>query len=176
VYLQGETGNHLLVLAEALVVKLLAAEEYGISAELILRHQMASKWTRARDSVKKCFPKLRPFDFSAANTQAFDELTKEQARQLQIRQMDPTRLEDSSGYSMDERLSSWKSLLLESSHHDMNLTADPVSFPYFSVKTHCPYSLRDRYLDQIRSFLEFDRKACCSLLPEPDESVFVRTH
>jgi hypothetical protein len=176
VYLHGEKGNHLMLFAQALVVKMLAAEEYGISTELVLRHQIASKWTRARDSIKECFPKLRHFDFAAANTVAFDELAEEQAQQLKAREMDRMMLEDNSRYSMDAKLSSWKSLLLESPQHDVNLTADTVSFPYFTVKQHCGHSLVDRYLDQIRSFLEFDSKACCSLLPEPDESVFVSTH
>jgi hypothetical protein len=178
VYLHGEMGNHLMVLAQAVAVKLLAEEKYGISSELVLRHQIlrrGDKWIRARNSVKKCFPKLRPFDFSAANTLAFDKLAKEQARQLHLRDLDPTRLEEGSRYSMDEMLASWKSLLRESPRRNLNLTAGPVSFPYFKVKTHCPHSLVDRYLDQIRSFLEFDRDACCSLLPEPDESVFVST-
>lgn len=158
-YLHGEMGNHLYVLALGLAMKLLAAEQYGISSELVLRHQVnaGAKWIRARDNVKQCFPKLRRFDFSAANTQAFDKLEREQDEQLQTHQLD---------------LSSWRSMLLESPR----LTAaGPVYFPFLKVKGHCGNHLLDQYLDQIRSFLEFDRAACCLSLPEPDKTVFVST-
>ena len=59
VYLSGEMGNHLLILAKSLIVKRMAKEMYGISAELVLRHQHHPKWVHGRNSIRGCFPRLR---------------------------------------------------------------------------------------------------------------------
>ena len=117
VFLNGEMGNHLSNLAKAWSVKLMA-EEYGISSDLVLRHQSHRKWIRGRDSVKHCFPKLRHYNFSAANTLAFDNLAREQERLLIEGKWDPARLKlDSVSDNMTtirDALSYWKRILLES--------------------------------------------------------------
>jgi hypothetical protein len=164
VYLTGEMGNHLLILAKSLSVKLMANEKYGISAEFVLRHQQSPKWVHGRNSIQSCFPKLRHFNFSAANTDAFDKLAREQDKGP----WDPARLKIVSDIdnadTMDDALLYWKSVL--ESH------VDGVA-PFLTVAKWCPLVMIDRYLDQLRSFFEFDKIACCKALPGPDESVFV---
>jgi hypothetical protein len=171
VYLAGEMGNHLSILAKALTVKVIARRKYAISAQLVLRHQLHPKWVKGRNSIQACFPKLRPFNFSAANTDAFDELSREQDELLTRQgQWDPARLKIDSDRdnadTIEDALLFWKRVL--ESH------VDGVA-PFLTVATWwCPPDIIDRYLDLIRNFFEFDKVACCKTLPDPDESVFVR--
>lgn len=167
VYLSGEMGNHLLILAKSFTVKLMANEKYGISAELVLRHQQHPKWVNGRNSIQGCFPKLRYYNFSAANTDVFDKLLLEQDRALRE---NSARLkivgDQDSADTVDDALLYWKRML--ESHVDNVMPA-----PFLTVAKWCPLEMIDRYLDQLERFFEFDKVACCKTLPDPDESVFV---
>lgn len=167
VYLSGEMGNHLLILAKSLTVKLVAKEKYGISAELVLRHQQHPKWVHGRNSIQDCFPKLRHYNFSAANTNAFDKLVLEQDRTLRE---DSARLkivgDQDNADTVEDALLYWRSML--ESHVDNGMAA-----PFLTVAKWCPPEMIDRYFDQLERFFEFDKIACCKTLPDPDESVFV---
>jgi hypothetical protein len=171
VYLSGEMGNYLSILAKAFTVKLLAKKKCGVSAQLVLRHQLRPKWVNGRDSIKACFPKLAHFNFSAANTDAFDKLAREQDELLtRQREWDPVRLKIDSDQdnadTMEEALLYWKRAL------ESNI--DGVPSPFLTVATWwCPPDIIDQHLDLIRDFFEFNKLACCKTLPDPDESVFV---
>lgn len=176
VFLSGEMGNHLSILAKALSVKLLAQEHHNISANLVFRHQSHPKWIRAREALQNCFPKLRAFNFSAANTDAFDDFAREQDRLLVQGNWDPSMLkldsDQDSETSIDSSLAYWKSILESPSSRTVKVDAG-VKFPFLSVASWCPLIMLDHYLDEIRHFFEFDRSSCCDILPDADESVFV---
>ena len=179
VHLSGEMGNHLSILAKALVVKLVAAERHGITAEIKLRHQPHPKWVKGRDAIQKCFPNLQNFNFTAANTDAFNDFSIEQDRLLVQNNWDPAKLRLDS--DLDDRnaigdaLSYWKRIIESPFSFEINVNASvPVAFPFLTVASWCPLDMLDLYLSQIRSFLEFDKAACCRIKPDPDESVFVR--
>jgi len=180
VFLSGEMGNHLSILAKAWSVRLLAQKQYGIFAELVLRHQSHPKWIYGRDAIQKCFPKLREYNFSAANTNAFEELAREQERLLVKGKWDPARLKLDSDQddknTLNDSLLYWKSILDSPSLASIETDAAAgISFPFLSVASWCPLDMLDQYLEQIRSFFEFDKKVCCRIQPDPDESVFVST-
>lgn len=165
VYLHGEMGNHLSVLAKALVVQRLALKEYGIRAKFTLKHQKGQfhyKWANSRDNIQKCFPRFRMFDFTEANTEEFERLGKEQSQQLKAHNM--SELDDGEK-NLEESLSLWRRLL---ETPQLNLTQPP----FFKVAHH-GWDILDYCLDDIRRFMTFDKEACCRSVPEADESVFV---
>lgn len=180
VFLSGEMGNHLSILAKAHSVALVAQAQYGISTELVLRHQSHPKWVFGQDSIQSCFPKLRHYNFSAANSEAFDQLAARQDGILLEKQWDPVRLKLESDqddkYTIKESISYWKKIL-ESPTLVAELEQDSagtaVSLPFLTVASWCPLDLLDQHLDEIRSFFEFDKATCCKIQPDPDESVFV---
>lgn len=180
VFLSGEMGNHLSILAKALSAQLVAQQQYNITANLVFRHQSHPKWTRARDDVQHCFPKLREYDFTAANTDAFDQFAREQQQQLVQGGWDPSRLKLDSDQddkvSIEEALAYWKSILDSPSLSTVEIDAAGLSFPFLSVASWCPLGMLDQYLDEIRDFFEFDKAACCRIRPAADESVFVSAH
>ena len=166
VCLHGEFGNHLSVLGQALAVQRLALKNYGIRAKLMLRHnegQFAYKWKSSRDNIQKCFPKFRSFDFTEANTEEFDRLDEEQTQQLKAHNM--SKLADDKEEPLSESLSLWRRLL---ETPKLNLTQPP----FFKVTLH-GWDIFDSCLDDIRRFMKFDREACCRIVPDADESVFV---
>lgn len=178
VYLSGEMGNHLSVIAKAYSTKLLALERYNIAAKLVFRHQLVSKWTHAKRDLKKCFPKLATYDFSAANSKAFDKLQRKQAKYLARGHWDPARLQLDSFLdnktSIESALSYWNQVLDSPSLFNVTAAAGEVSFPFLTVGApFCPLDMLDRYHDEIQSFFEFDRSKCCHALPSANETVFV---
>ena len=177
VFLSGEMGNHLSILAKALCVQLMAQREYNITATLIFRHQLHPKWTRARNDLERCFPKLREYNFSAANNNAFDEYAREQDRILIHGGWDPAKLKLNSDFdntmSVQNALAYWKHILNSSSSIPTINDTLQVTFPFLSVAVWCPLDMLDQHLDEIRDFFQFDTSSCCRLRPDLDESVFV---
>ena len=72
----------------------------------------------------------------------------------------------------------WKHML-EQSHVDTTAngmattTTTASAAPFLTVARWCPPELIDRYFDYLERVFEFDKTACCKLLPDPDETVFV---
>lgn len=176
VSLHGEMGNHLCVLARALAVQQQAQEEYGIQANFVLRHsrgQPKRKWKRSRNNIQKCFPMLRSYNFTEANSQEFASL--EEAQNQQLKELGLSKLSDDDKESefFNRSLSVWNDLL---ESNIMNTTSvGAVAVPFFEVSKFPSMKLFDQYLNVIRSFLAFDNEACCLALPDADESVFVST-
>jgi hypothetical protein len=179
VFLSGEMGNHLSILAKALCVQLMAENEYNITAKLVFRHQSHPKWTRAREDLERCFPNLRGFNFSAANSVAFDDFSIAQDQLLTHGGWDPAKLKLISDFdnkaSIQNSLAYWKTMLDSPSIPTTNETSDTleVTFPFLSVAVWCPLDILDQHLDEIRDFFEFEKSFCCRLQPDIDESVFV---
>lgn len=176
VQLHGEMGNHLYGLAQAIAVQQEAQDKYGIKARLVLGHKRGQpeyKWKSSRDNIQKCFPRLRDFDFTGANTNEIDSLASFQNQQLEERNL--TTLNDK-GKGADEimpndALSVWKTLL---ETPQLNGSASgSITIPFFTVSYFAEWDALDMSFDKIKSFLEFDRQACCREIPETDESVFV---
>ena len=74
VQLRGELGNHLSVWSHAKGLQLMLQENYNISTNLIIRHQMLDndrtdnpKWKPTELKIKQCFPNLRGYDHSGGN-------------------------------------------------------------------------------------------------------------
>lgn len=171
VHLHGEMGNHLSVLAQALAVQHLAREAHGIHATLVLGHsrgQPKRKWKSSRDNIQKCFSSFKFVNFTEANSDTFDELEASQNQQLKERNL--TNLDDIEG--VHKALSLWKTLL-DTKELNASSGVDSVSIPFFSVSKFVKWDAIDKRLDEIKSFLAFDREACCRIIPDPDESVFV---
>jgi hypothetical protein len=179
VFLSGEMGNHLSILAKALCVQLMAENEYNVTAKLVFRHQSHPKWTRAREDLERCFPNLRGFNFSAANSVAFDDFSIAQDQLLTHGGWDPAKLKLISDFdnkaSIQNSLAYWKNMLDSPSIPTTNETSDTleVTFPFLSVAVWCPLDILDQHLDEIRDFFEFEKSFCCRLQPDIDESVFV---
>lgn len=65
------------------------------------------------------------------------------------------------------------------SHHPLHRRNSTVSFPFIYSTFMASYDfVVDRYLDGIRDLFELDqaKAACCSLKPDPDETVFVSAY
>lgn len=160
-YVRGEMGNHLMIIAQSFAAKLMA-KEFGINAEIVMRHQTSrTVWTRVKDELKQCFPNLRHFNFSEANTELFDRLADTR---------DPYFVE-AGPLDVKKDIAQWKQQLL--STPSPYPTASNVVFPFLKVGSFISESLFQKYYDDIRDFLSFNRELCCLAVPEPDESVFV---
>jgi hypothetical protein len=66
-------ANHLMILANGLVVKLMAKKRYGIVAELVTSVKPNKVDGGKIGSILTFCPKLRHLEFSTANTNAFDK-------------------------------------------------------------------------------------------------------
>lgn len=176
VSLKGELGNHLSIISQGVLVKLLAKEKHGIHANLVLRHdsgQFRGKYFPTGKKIQRCFPKLRQYNFSEANSPEFDRLQEEQNQQLADNNM--IMLTDSQGKgNLLEALSLWKHLL---TNQTLNVTTEgPVTAPFFHSTLFAEFADFDKGFDEIRDFLEYDKDECCKTIPDPDESVFVSFH
>jgi hypothetical protein len=134
VSLHGEMGNHLCVLARALAVQQQAQEEYGIQANFVLRHsrgQPKRKWKRSRNNIQKCFPMLRSYNFTEANSPEFDSLQEAQNQQLKELGLSKLSDDDKESEFFNRSLSLWNDLL---ESNIMNTTSvGSVAVPFFEV-------------------------------------------
>jgi hypothetical protein len=192
VKLSGEMGNCLSKFATARGLQLWAKDKYDIDTEFVVRHQDASKWVSAKANVQRCFPKFRRYDFTQGNTPEYDQKKKYQRKWLgnQSAMLLIETAHDEN--DIDETLSTLKSVLSwnnstfyhdnnnnnnnnnDENNNDNDESRGNITLPYLKADYLAMVDFWiDKYYDEYRTYFKFDRRKCCKLQPEPDESVFV---
>jgi hypothetical protein len=172
VELSGEMGNHLSKLAHGFGLSLWLQREYGVQTKIVLRHQEKPKWLTARDALQQCFPVSRTWDFQQGNTAEIDLQRVRQTEWL------GTWLDGINGVKGFEEAQVDSTLqlfatLLANNHSRAEGPSSNVSSPFLYSQSFVTNDIfMDRYYDEYRRIFQFDT-ACCKILPEPDESVFV---
>jgi hypothetical protein len=171
VQLSGEMGNQLSKIAHGHALFLWLKREFGLDATIILRHQERPKWLRARDSVQKCFPATRSYDFSAANTLEFENRSRQQSAWLGS-SLDAINNHESVA-NVSRALQLFAHFNRSEVHEQHSSSNSNISLPFlYSNLLVMDDLFMDRFYDDYRELFRFD-PACCQHRPEPDESVFV---
>jgi hypothetical protein len=126
-------------------------------------------WEAAQDTFRACFPKLSGYTVKQANNETFLSRKKEQAK---------FKLSLSGVNSKDA--SRFESALLGfvtfTSRRPLQHENSTITLPFIhSTAMSSLDFVMDRYVDDIRDLFQLDqaKAACCSLKPDPDETVFV---
>lgn len=179
IQLVNQLGNNLAGIAAGRGLQLWLNDEYGIDAELVLRHATFSR--KLRDTMieaHQCFPNLRQFNFTQGNTPEYDQSLSRQMALLGEQLADALHVKHPATSEFEKSLSTlnmvrqWKNLTANLTENGYN----PYSFniPFLLVDVFARFDvLVDKYYDDFRRWFEFDVEACCKLKPDPDESVFV---
>jgi hypothetical protein len=239
VQLRGEMGNQLSVWSYAKTVQFKLLEDFGISAELIPRHQVAGKnrmegtivivkAKRAYENIQQCFPNIRPmYDQQhpfegVGNSDYFSRRYQQQKSWLFPSTTTTTTNTPTTSSILQQQIQEWghdlsdfspkaaglkafvqllrlpsnnstqkpPTILRRFRHAGTNSTfteddpasapmvVDTISMPFLyisSFQVDLGQNHTNRSLDEMRSFFAFNDTACCASLPEPDETVFVRT-
>jgi hypothetical protein len=170
VQLSGEMGNNLSKIAHGHALSLWLKREFGLEATVILRHQTHPKWVRARQSVQKCFPVTRSYNFSAANTPEFDNSYRQQSAWLGS-SLDGININES--FNVSKALQLFTQLNHSGEEQQLDDGNGNISLPflYADLLVSCDLFM-DKFYDDYRELFRVD-PACCNHRPEPDESVFV---
>jgi hypothetical protein len=192
--LSGEFGNNISKFVHALVLwRMLNQQQQQHASALIpylrfrivLRHQQHSKWVRARDDIQKCFPSsLGQFDFELGNRIVFDDA--KQTRRLwtelfhgvnQSPQTVPTALDHFLRIATDVYHQQRSSNTTDDAESQRKGSTALPFLPSDVLVSHPRFvEFVDDYYRDIRQFLQFHQAAaCCALLPDSDETVYVRT-
>jgi hypothetical protein len=171
VQLSGEMGNQLSKIAHGHALFLWLKREFGLDATIVLRHQERPKWLRARESVQKCFPATRSYDFSAANTLEFENRYKQQSAWLGS-SLDAINNPESVA-NVSRALQLFAQFNRSEVHEQHSSSNSNISLPFLYSNRMVMLDLfMDRFYNDYRELFRFD-PACCQHRPEPDESVFV---
>jgi hypothetical protein len=176
VQLSGEMGNNLHKIAFGRALQNLAKERYRMDTQLVFRRQeRGGKWVFAKKDIQQCFPNLRHVDFQLGNSDEFDTRRSQQANWLGRDAFQLLQLQNGINSSHIDKG-------LEYLHHlvanrtDRTIMEPPnanISLPFIYSLAFVDYSLIDRYYNDFRELFTFDELACCNLVPDADESVFV---
>ena len=178
--MSGEFGNQLHHLAHGFAIQRLAKREYGIDTNLILRRQLRSeKFAATQRHLKTCFPALRDVKFQTDKFRVPDQQRLLNATTLHQKEM-LKMFELKGGSTLNDTrraLDVLNTTLLSgegSSVQYMKVDSDTtISLPFLHTSAAINREFMDVFYDDFREFFTFDRTACCSDLPEPDEAVFV---
>ena len=179
IQLSGEMANNLMHIAHGLGLKYWAKEEYGIETNIVLRHDTGPntrapypKWKRARDAIQKCFPGLAKMDFTEGNSKEFNSMQTKEMEWLgnerfdhltgMINSPDPIEIGKGLEYLANEILTD----------PDRPVSSKTIRLPYMFSQGLDAFPMIDRYYSQIKHVFRFNDTACCSTIPDPDESVF----
>jgi hypothetical protein len=173
VQLSGEMGNNVAKIATGKGLQLWAQRQYGIATDLVLRHQEHSKWIGAMRDTKKCFPKLRGFDFTLGNGRNYNERTAQQDQLLGAKsallRLTTARVED-----IEETLSTLRGILQSETNVTVQGNSSNITLPFLLVDRLAAIDVwADKFYDEYRQIFEFNYKECCKAKPDPDETVFV---
>jgi hypothetical protein len=179
VQLSGEMGNNLHKIAFGRGLQNLLKKRYQMDTQLVFRRQeRGGKWVFARKDIQQCFPNLRDFDFELGNSDEFDERRRQQANWLKDREAFQL-LELPNGINaslVDKGLEYLHSLVANQTTDRTTMELPPnanISLPFIYSQAFVNYSLIDQFYNDFRELFAFDELACCNLLPDADESVFV---
>lgn len=159
VQLGGELGNHLGYIAEGLMTAWEMTEDYGLQANLILRHQEHPKWKRAQRDLK-CFPELRDMNLTEGNTEAFSRAFEKLNKDREYRRA----VKNLSGF-----------VKYYGDHVDSkSQTSSCLDRPFYHVKTQATSTQRlSRYYTRLRDFFRIDGgDRCCKEVPQRNDTVF----
>jgi hypothetical protein len=187
VQLSGEMGNNLHKIAFGRALQNLLKERYQImDTQLVFRRQeRGGKWVFPKRDIQQCFPNLRHYDFELGNSDEFNERRRQQANwlghdaafQLLELQNGISASDIDKGLEYLHHLIDTKNpmdgdpsstMMMEPSPPDAN-----ISLPFIYSQAFVDYSLIDRFYNDFRELFTFDELACCNLVPDADESVFV---
>jgi hypothetical protein len=179
VQLSGEMGNNLHKIAFGQALQNLLFQRYQMDTQLVFRRQeRGGKWVFARKDIQQCFPNLRDFDFELGNSDEFDERRRQQANWLKDREAFQL-LELPNGINaslVDKGLEYLHRLVANQTTDRTTMELPPnanISLPFIYSQAFVNYSLIDQFYNDFRELFAFDELACCNLLPDADESVFV---
>lgn len=174
VQLSGEMGNYLHKIAFARGMQQLAKER-GIETNLVFRHQEYIVWRKVRSLIRRCFPRLREFDFEAGNSVQYNNRVLQQRLMFGDRSAGLT-IRSKSDESVRSTLDTLEELINETTSIGGFLDPDQVDstikVPFIYSDAMVSHAFLDRFRDDFQNFFQFDDEACCAQFPEPDESVF----
>jgi hypothetical protein len=185
VQLSGEMGNNLQKIAFGRALQNLAQERYQMDTHLVFRHQdRVAKWIRAKQDIQQCFPHLRHYDFELGNSAEFEKRRLQQVHWLGNEASQWLQLPNGVNSSQtDKGLDYLHRLVVNQTQTDdstntttmMDLPPNDanISLPFIYSLSFVGDSLIDRYYHDFRELFTFDELACCHLVPDADESVFV---
>jgi hypothetical protein len=161
---------------------------------IALRHAPYSNWVQGHRDAKQCFSSsLGRLNFSEAYNSHYDKRAVEQ-NDLHWTQLFAGI--NVAPHAVQEALDNFIRIATDVRHQtredekETTVTSmvtnnsgtaekadSPISLPFLGADTLVGFpsfaEFVDEYYYEIRQFLQFDMEACCALLPEPDESVFV---
>ncbi len=181
VHLPQTLGRALGAIAAARVVQNMARLSFSIDTQLVLRVHASSRGRSTARQLRSCFPNLsKHAEFQDGSTRELNE----RARQMY------ERWKNNSGIGpmlelavtkggIHHALQMLKSILTdESPSRGLYPSTDStISLPFLQVNQEFhPIHLVDlSNVDDIRALLTLDDGKCCSLIPDSDETVLVRT-
>jgi hypothetical protein len=170
--MSGELGNHLGHFARCRGIALWLQQEHNVSSHQAVRFRRTTDiemWEAAQDTIRACFPKLSGYTVEQANNETFLSRKKEQAKlKLSLSGVDS---KDASRFE-----SALLGFVNYTSRRPLQHENSTITLPFIhSTAMSSLDFVMDRYVDDIRDLLELDqaKAACCSLKPDPDETVFV---
>ncbi len=168
VQLSGELGNCLFKVAFGYAIQRILWDDYAIHSHLVLRHQDSSKWRRARRDMQACFPRFRSMDFTLGNSIEFQKRLLQQEEWLGT--------ENASKLVIAGKIHEGLSFLKELLEHSNSVATEPsanISLPFIQTTAFANLTHVDAYYHGLRRLFTFDDEACCGVVPELDEVVFV---
>jgi hypothetical protein len=179
IQLRGELGNHMGTLAQGKALQLVLRETYGLNARLVIRPQiqhghLSKKFKPARNELQRCFPTLND---ELLGGFVYDLSEYSQRQQQQEAWLTQDEIKKLRTFNTPENVNNG----LELFHQLWTRTSKPplpdnatISIPFIYTDV-WPTFLQDRYYDEIRHLFALNETACCKEVPDPDESVFVRS-
>lgn len=174
-------GQAIGVMAAARVVQNIARSTFSIDIQLVLRIFGSPRGRTTALYLQSCFPNLgRSSTFQDGSILELDERTQQVNEQWNNYTISASLMElPKTKEGVHETLQMLKTLLLEESVASRDLypsSNSTISIPFLQTNTTFSpmYLLDPSQLDDIRRFLLLDDQKCCSLLPDPDETVLVR--
>ncbi|CAJ1948941.1 unnamed protein product [Cylindrotheca closterium] len=181
--LNGELGNQMHKIANAVCVQRHIERKLQLPTELKLRAQDNAKWERSMKNMKEAFPSTRPLNFRAGNTPLFDQVRQIQEDWIQSlvanKKVNLTGIGDpkvmnrmkSSGWQPTQEI-----LRLLNQTWYMDRPMAPGGNTEFSIPHIYSDAFTSRYcfekmLTEIRDFFAIDEYRICKQKPQPDESV-----
>jgi hypothetical protein len=160
---------------------------------IALRHAPYRTWVRGHHDAKQCFSSsLGRFDFSEAYNSHYDDQLVEQnerhwtellaginiAPQAVQEALDNfIRIATAVRQSSEDKKESTVTSTVSKNSDAPEEADSPISLPFLRTDAMVGFpdfaEFVDEYYYEIRQFLQFNMEACCALLPDPDESVFV---
>jgi hypothetical protein len=174
IQLMGEMGNNLHKISHGLGLQIRASQN-NITTNLVLKHQNHKKWYSASQNIKKCFTKLRDFDFSAGNRAEMRERELAQKLWLGAKCLPLVNIVNVDYNSTSLVLKTLQDVLLKGEQIPKTEEHAKIVLPYVLADPHMKIigmTQMYQFPREFREFFQFDDEACCAQIPDEDESVF----